>query len=47
MKCIIFILDNEGVRYLREDKKLHVLKGESMDALLRAEIQEIIKPVIQ
>jgi hypothetical protein len=47
MKCIIFILDKEGVRYLREDKKLHVLKGESMDALLRAEVQEIVKPVIQ
>jgi len=46
MKCIIFILDKEGVQYLREDKKIHVLKGESIDALLRAEIQEIVKPVL-
>lgn len=42
-KCVIFIFDKEGVRYLHEDKKLHVLKGESMDAFLSTEIQEIVK----
>lgn len=42
-KCVIFIVDEEGVRYLHEDKKLHILKGETIDSLLTAEIQEIVK----
>jgi len=45
-KCAIFLFDKEGVRYLREDKKLRVLKDESMDTCLTREIQEVVNPVL-